>query len=210
MIQSLLKAKHWQIFLFIVVLPFIAQLVFMGIMFNILGVNSQAPEMIYALFIPFIVIFVILMFLMLFVIFAWLWSLVIGLKDNIPEDLQLNLSRFKLFFFIPIVYFIFLGLGFVLLVTATYIAGFYSDLIGRISYVLVPFHLLSMFGIAHTMIVAAKSLKTAELQRATKFSDFIGEFFLIWLYPIGIWILQPRINQLADRNKDLLTEQMIE
>jgi hypothetical protein len=28
------------------------------------------------------------------------------------------------------------------------------------------------------------------------FYDFSGPFFLLWFFPIGIWIIQPRINRL--------------
>jgi hypothetical protein len=43
----------------------------------------------------------------------------------------------------------------------------------------------------------AKTIKTVELQREVNFSEFIGEFFMIWFYFIGIWILQPKINRMV-------------
>ena len=55
-----------------------------------------------------------------------------------------------------------------------------------------------MFGIFHTMYFAAKTIKCVELKRNVTFSDIAGEFFLIWFFPIGVWILQPRINKLID------------
>jgi hypothetical protein len=39
-------------------------------------------------------------------------------------------------------------------------------------------------------------------QKPVTFSDFAGEFFLIWFFPVGIWIIQPRINKLFDTNID--------
>jgi len=44
---------------------------------------------------------------------------------------------------------------------------------------------------------SAKTIKLAELQRSVTFSDFAGEFFLIWFFPIGIWFVQPKVNLLA-------------
>jgi hypothetical protein len=44
----------------------------------------------------------------------------------------------------------------------------------------------------------AKVLKAVELQKPVTFSEFAGEFFLIWFFPIGIWIIQPRLNKLFD------------
>lgn len=66
--------------------------------------------------------------------------------------------------------------------------------------IIVPLHLFSMFCIFYCLYFVAKTIKTAELQRETAFSDFVGEFFLIWFFPIGIWFIQPRVNQLAERN----------
>lgn len=61
--------------------------------------------------------------------------------------------------------------------------------------IIVPLHLLSMFGILYSIYFSAKTFKTVELQRNVQFSDFAGEFFLIWFYFIGVWIIQPKINQ---------------
>ena len=52
--------------------------------------------------------------------------------------------------------------------------------------------------IERSIAVDAKALKTVEWQKPVTFSDFAGEFFLIWFFPIGIWIIQPRINKLFD------------
>jgi hypothetical protein len=58
------------------------------------------------------------------------------------------------------------------------------------------FHFLSIFCIFYCIYFVAKTIKTVELQRAVKFKDFVGEFFLVWFFPIGVWILQPTINKL--------------
>jgi len=57
-------------------------------------------------------------------------------------------------------------------------------------------HLFSMFCLFYCLYFIAKALKTVELQRPVTFSDYAGEFFLLWFYPVGVWILQPRINQI--------------
>ena len=40
----------------------------------------------------------------------------------------------------------------------------------------------------------AKTIKSAQLKREAVFSEFVGEFFLVWFYPIGVWILQPMVK----------------
>jgi len=53
-----------------------------------------------------------------------------------------------------------------------------------------------MFRIFYSMYFVAKTIKTAELQRKVGFGDFVGEFFLLWFYFIGVWIVQPKVNKL--------------
>jgi hypothetical protein len=59
-------------------------------------------------------------------------------------------------------------------------------------------HLLSMFGIFYSLYFVAKTIKTVELQTKVSFSDFAGEFLLIWFFPIGIWVVQPKINKMIN------------
>lgn len=40
-------------------------------------------------------------------------------------------------------------------------------------------------------------LNTIEKEREVTFSDYILDSFLVIFFPIGIWILQPRINRIA-------------
>ena len=46
----------------------------------------------------------------------------------------------------------------------------------------------------------AKTIKTAEQKRKLDFGDFAGEFFLMWFFMIGVWILQPKINRMSEEN----------
>lgn len=72
-------------------------------------------------------------------------------------------------------------------------------LIGILFAIIVPLHLFSMFCIFYSLYFVAKTFKTVELQREVSFSDFVGEFFLIWFYPIGIWFIQPKINKMIEK-----------
>ena len=42
----------------------------------------------------------------------------------------------------------------------------------------------------------AKNIKTIELQKEVSFGGYIEEFFLLLFFPIGIWILQPKIRKI--------------
>jgi hypothetical protein len=42
----------------------------------------------------------------------------------------------------------------------------------------------------------SKSLVLAETGKPASFYDYAGPFFLLWFFPVGIWIVQPRVNRL--------------
>ncbi|WP_338392376.1 hypothetical protein [Fulvitalea axinellae] len=112
----------------------------------------------------------------------------------------MKIRRFKIFFFIPVVYIFLIMLFFVFFLPDFISNNIEPDIrqMATVFAVIVPLHFLSMFSILHTLYFSAKTFKTAELQREAEFSDFIGEFFMIWFYPIGIWIVQPKINKMIN------------
>lgn len=61
---------------------------------------------------------------------------------------------------------------------------------------IVIFALLSVF---YCLYYVSKMLVILEKQREIKFKEHQIEFFLFFIFIIGIWILQPRINQLNDK-----------
>lgn len=67
----------------------------------------------------------------------------------------------------------------------------------------IPFHLFAMFCMFYDLYFVSKSLVIAETGHAASFYDFSGPFFLLWFFPIGVWIIQPRVNRLfRDREYD--------
>ena len=108
---------------------------------------------------------------------------------------NMNLKKFKLFLLIPVTYMLFLSI---------YMSSMFSNVLTgqepnpAIFGLIVPIHLFSMFCIFYCLYFIAKELKAVEWQKPVSFSDFAGEFFLIWFFPFGIWIIQPRINKLFE------------
>jgi hypothetical protein len=184
MIQKFLKAKHWQVFLFTIGIPMVFQ-------FFIIGAVLSDPEVSPASIANLMVFAPILVVVVLFGVFGWFWSIAIGLQSKIPENVKMNVTRFKIFFFIPLFYILLLT-GFMVFL----IKGKNPDV--AMFMAIFPIHLFSMFCILHTMYFISKTIKTVELQRESEFSDFVGEFFLFWFYPFGIWILQPKINKIVE------------
>ncbi|HSY60488.1 MAG TPA: hypothetical protein VK796_01380 [Cytophaga sp.] len=199
MVQRFLKAQHWQLFLLTFGMAMVFQFIFVGSMISNMA-TRQNPDPQDLGFLNSMKFFPIIMLLFVSVFFGWFWSVVTGLQANLPDEIKMKLTRFKIFFFIPIIYMVF-----ILVYMGIVFSGLMSETgdvnpaaIGGLIAFIIPLHLFSMFCMFHTLYYAAKTLKMAEIQRTVSFSDFSGEFFLIWFFPIGIWIIQPRINKLVE------------
>ena len=141
----------------------------------------------------------VIMVLYMGTLFGWQFSVATGLQKMVPAGVHMKVKKFKIFFFIPIAYItsililvsFILSTGFSNSKTVEY--GFYIFIPFL---VIIPIHLFSMFCIFYCLYFVAKTFKTVELQREVTFSDFMAEFFLIWFFPIGVWIIQPKINKI--------------
>lgn len=188
--KQLLHLKHWQLFLLIVGFPIVLESVFMGAMLG------QNPSLLIIIF-PIIAVLVMGLFL------GWFYTLGVNLHKKLPDTVQMNLNKFKLFLVVPLVYMVFIFIFFFSAFSKTtddgeIAVGLSNDLI----LLIFPLHLFCMFCIFYCLYFNAKALKAVEWQRPVTFSDFAGEFFLLWLFPFGVWILQPRINNLFARDND--------
>jgi len=197
MTKIFLKAKHWQLFLLSFGIPMILQVVLMAYMFMKTIGNHNVEDSMSFMFNYMIIVFVVVI-LFSSIIHAWHWSVVMGLQSKVPKDIKMKLGRFKVFFFIPLVYILLLPVFVFTMIRMATTAGepdfaFFAPMI-----LIIPLHLFSMFCIFHTIYFIAKTLKTVELQREADFSDFVGEFFMVWFYPVGVWFLQPKINKMIE------------
>ncbi|MGV6861380.1 MAG: hypothetical protein ACWA41_06385 [Putridiphycobacter sp.] len=204
MTQTFLKAKHWQIFTLTFGLPFLFQIYFISTLVSS-GMENNAPSP--DLFFNYLGVFAIMLVISVGTFYGWFWSLAVGLQNKIPSELAMKVNRFKIFFFVPLAYFIIIT-SFIALQANNLIINDEPnvELMVTLFMVIIPLHLFSIFCMFHNLYFAAKTIKTAELQREVKFSDFAGEFFLIWFYPIGVWILQPQINKLIEPTNELNDE----
>jgi hypothetical protein len=190
-----LKAKHWQLFILMFVIPFLIQ---MTMLFMVIISAFTAKSSGQAFAANYMRCFSLCTMLYCMLMFGWFWFVTMGLQHKIPQELKFKLVRFKVFFFIPIVYIIcimfFMQMFMAGLNKGVPDIGFIFSMIG----IMIPMHLFSMFCMIHTMYFVAKTIKTVELQRKVTFTDFVGEFFLVWFLPIGLWILQPQINKMIE------------
>ncbi|MEZ5105255.1 MAG: hypothetical protein R2757_21445 [Draconibacterium sp.] len=181
MIEKFLRAKHWQIFIAIFIIPYSLQFLAMTI------TNNNQEKMMY--FTPFII-------LVLFLgLFGWFWSIAIGLKERIPYGIKMKIKKFKIFLLIPMIY---VPIVFNLFDLVFDNLEKSNGLMMGISFAIIfPLHILSIFGFLYSFYYVAKTYKTVELQKEVSFSDFAGDFFLLLFFPIGVWIIQPNINKMV-------------
>lgn len=200
MIDRFLKAKHWQLFLLTFGIPMIFQFVMMGSMIS--NNSTQAKPNLVMMF-NYMKVFPLIMIIFIGVFLGWFWSVAIGLQKKVPANIKMKVKKFKVLFFIPLIYILIFMTFFSVAMVQLFESGSNKISFGSVSVsglfaVILPLHLLSMFCIFYSFYFVAKTFKTVEIQREVKFGDFAGEFFLIWFYPIGIWIIQPKINTMIE------------
>ncbi|MGO9402113.1 MAG: hypothetical protein ACLPVW_01435 [Terriglobales bacterium] len=120
----------------------------------------------------------------------WLWSLGSFLTSIAPPTLRLSLGIFR----------------FALIYTPVYLFAFnvfFGDLRPLLIAVIFPLHLLAMFCLVYSFYFVSKSLVSAERGKPASFSSYAGALFLIWFFPIGVWIVQPRVNRLYAGKKNV-------
>jgi hypothetical protein len=66
---------------------------------------------------------------------------------------------------------------------------------------ILPFHFGAMFSIFLLMILTSRTIIKFEKREKLKESSGIGLFFGIWYYVIGIWYIQPKLNEYIKRIK---------
>lgn len=199
-----LRLKHWQLFVLLLGIPVVMEIFMVSTMITTRDFTIVMKA------------FPVMMAVMMAVFFGWFYALGTGLHKKLPETVPMNLGLFKAFLLIPVVYII--GFSFYM----THLMGFMmtADLIpahntppGPIPvrdlspelgafFLIVPLHLCSMFCIFYCIYFIAKALKAVELQRPVVLGDYIGEFFLIWFYIVGVWIIQPKVNKLFGPQPD--------
>src|SRR6266496_5324966 len=72
----------------------------------------------------------------------------------------------------------------------------------RLLGVILPLHVFAMVCMFYLLYFVSKSLVLAETSKPASFYDYAGPFFLLWFFPVGIWIVQPRVNRLYSERKN--------
>jgi hypothetical protein len=192
-----LNARHWQLFLLLVVFPLILQLSF-GLavgysMLDSLGSDNILLQIQNTLPTGLFYVYLVVILGLTLLTYGWYWAVGNGLFSRLPDQAALNLNVFQTAIYISIGITIASNvLPFTLetdfLSPTSGISGFFS-----ISILLAIVNSICMIFILYFL---AKLIKSAELKRRARFGDYFGTFLLIFLFPIGIWFVQPKVTRL--------------
>jgi hypothetical protein len=179
-----LRLKHWQLFLFLVVVPSVGEVI--SFILNLMTVHSPQDLGNGAIVLGVLTLGA-LTALLVSPFFLWFWALGSFLNSIVPPGLRLGTGFFHFAVTYPSIYIIFA-------------AHFFLGPSPTWPPVILPFHFFAMACIFYDLYFVSKNLVLAQTGKNVKFYDYAGPFFLIWFYPVGIWFIQPEINRLfADR-----------
>ena len=178
-----LRAKHWQIFFLFFGIFLMASV---ALLTSIVTTTQSTKafgtaDMLYGC----------IMVLFTFCFVGWLWYLGSFLRAIADPALKLKMGFFRF------------GVIYVLLYMPAFLVLFDSIAIHPALFgIIFPLHLFATYCMFYLLYFVSKNLVLAESGKPASFYDYSGPFFLLWFFPIGIWIVQPRINRLFERHSN--------
>ncbi len=165
-----LKMKAWELFLMII-MP-------LAITF-ILGFTFTR-----------LLIAVIVLFVMI-VVFGWLYSIGSWSNTQLPVHLKKSVSLYAIGLATPIIYLI--------LVIILYFPILESSSPRPPPSWMLPLHFLSLAGIFYGIWFSARQYMALQKGYEVDFMIFSSTFLFMWIFPLGIWIIQPSVNEIFDK-----------
>jgi hypothetical protein len=176
---SLLRAKSWQIFALVIGLGVSGQIVAAISLTR----SMESPKELLKVPLGFGIESVLMMCCFL----GWHWSIGTFLSSRVPSALRLKSGFFRFALVYSVIYVMFF-------------MWMFKTLNGASFSLILLLHFLAMFCLFYLMYFVSKNLVLAETRKPTSFNDYAGPFFSIWLFPIGIWFLQPRSNRQCEES----------
>jgi hypothetical protein len=62
----------------------------------------------------------------------------------------------------------------------------------------------TIWGLIYIFSRIPKSLNSIENKRIVKSSEYLKDSLLLFIFPIGVWFIQPRINKIAKEEKIII------
>ena len=168
-----LKAKHWQIFIVLVGSMFIGQALTLS---SIINGGTSSPV---AILLPTL--------LMGILFYGWIWSISVACYKTLSNELATSPKLMQIGLVYALVYIVIAAL-------------FFFEPGKKLPVYGIFMHLLAMVAIFYSLGFTAKQLTKLERNKDVTFFTYSGPFFLLWFFPIGVWFIQPKVNQLLGNN----------
>lgn len=211
-----LRAKHWQLFLLMVIPIFIGAGVMMYYYIELFRDMKAYPENIPQSMIPLMEASMWMMCGAIFSYFIyalWMWAVNMKLRHKLSSDLQDSSVRFNVVYAIPIIYMLFVPF-FMYYIFYDIISGIFlannlaldesvgEEMIqkGKILFpIYFCLYLLYIPSFLYLAYRTGKTLKKLETRTEVSFGDCFVEILLVLFFPlIGVWFLQSKVNTYAD------------
>jgi uncharacterized RDD family membrane protein YckC len=170
-----LRAKHWQVFLLLSGIVYVAGPV--AVLLDL--IISRSPNELLKITVPLGGVMVLFMLSYL----SWLWSVGWFLNSVGEPGLRLRKGFFRIALLFPAVYILLFLVSF----------GTSNPVFLALIF---PLHLFATFCLLYDLYFVSKSLALVETGKQVSFPDYAGSFFLLWFFPIGVWFIQPKVNRL--------------
>ncbi len=129
---------------------------------------------------------------MLVVLCAWMYSVGTWCNARLPEARQSGILVFALTLVMPLLY----VLMYILLYLPQLQSGGPPE---KPPLWLLPMHMLSMLSIFYAFWYTARKYKSLAENEDADFMIFSSTFFWLFIFPLGVWIIQPEVNRLYHR-----------
>ena len=125
---------------------------------------------------------------MMLVLFLWMLSIGIWSNRQLDPSRQRSPLLFIAGLVLPIVYL----LAYIILVVPELTSG--QPVKPKLW--MFPLHMLSLAGIFYGIWYTAGQLKTLLESKDADYMIFSNTFFMLFVFPLGVWLIQPGVNQL--------------
>jgi hypothetical protein len=178
----LLNLKSWQTFGLIVIMPLLL-MILGGILSKTTEIRTFSTIAALAAALTMVVTY-----------YGWIFCAGVKLNNQDLSENKLNLSLFKTLFILALILFIVVNP--ILKKTFAEESVIFTRINGLISFI----------SFLYCIYFVTKSLRNIEKERNIKSGNIFLDFMIIWILPVGIWTIQPRISRIfSDKNEVIET-----
>jgi hypothetical protein len=113
---------------------------------------------------------------------GWLWAIAATANQKLDPPLRKSTK--------------WMAIGLVYMLVLVAVRGLFPGKALEMPGVFIPMQLSLMFALFYAFKFTAEQFVTLERNKEVSFFDYSGPFFLFFFFPVGVWIIQPRVNKM--------------